>query len=111
MAHSNIGVENETDSIDGRMRLLESSPVEATSDEVAELLICSAIYGAREQVKDVTELIASKSASGHLRIRVTNDNLGGDPSPGLVKDLTIVYSYGGVTSTATTRENEELSLP
>jgi len=75
------------------------------------LIIHSAKYGAKDKWNDVTQLLRSKISAGRVELRVSNENLGGDPVPGVVKELVLDYSYGGKRSTKKILENETLSLP
>ena len=75
-----------------------------------ELIIESAMYGAEDKT-DVTQLLRSKVSSGRLEIRVCNDDLGGDPSPGAVKELEVVYFYAGHKYSIIVSEGGILSLP
>lgn len=76
-----------------------------------ELIICSAMYGAEGKTRDVTEILRSRIQEGKLELFVSNDNLGGDPVPGVVKKLQVVYSYVGQEHSITVDERETLSLP
>jgi hypothetical protein len=76
-----------------------------------DLIILSARYGAQGKVRDVTDLVRSRVSGGKLALPVTNENLGGDPIQGVVKQLDVVYSYSGQTHSVTVEEKQELSLP
>ena len=84
-------------------------PTPSTTQE--DLIIHSAKYGAKDKWNDVTQLLRSKISAGRVELRVSNENLGGDPVPGVVKELVLDYSYGGKRSTKKILENETLSLP
>jgi hypothetical protein len=76
------------------------------------LYIHSAIYGTKDRIVDVTDILRSAvSISGRLKMTVSNDELGGDPVRGAVKELKVVYSYAGETFSRTFLEGEGLSLP
>jgi hypothetical protein len=76
-----------------------------------QLVILSGIYGAQGKMNNVTDILKSKMREGRLEIFVSNDDLGGDPIPGVVKQLEVAYSYGGKEYSATVKEREKLSLP
>jgi hypothetical protein len=75
------------------------------------LTICSALYGADGNWKDVTSLLAAKIQGGRLRVPATNQELGGDPAPNVWKTLRVVYLQGGIEYSKILREDEILSLP
>ena len=87
---------------------------ESAGDKLEEITILSTTYGKGENTKDVTGILKSivaAATAGCVRFTVTNENLGGDPLKGVVKELRVVYSYAGETRTKTAPEHEELSLP
>jgi hypothetical protein len=84
---------------------------EDTQDENGDLTILSATYGAGDARKDVTKLLRSRVSRGSLGIRVSNDVLGCDPAPGVVKALEVTYSHGGKTYSRTISESLMLYLP
>ncbi len=83
-----------------------------------DLIINSAKYGPKHKSDeifertsiDVTDALRSEISEGKLDILVSN-NLGGDPFPGEVKRLVIVYSHAGKTHTKTISEGDMLTLP
>lgn len=79
-------------------------------DPAKRLIIHSATYGAESVTKDVTQLLSSKISAGEPQISVCNDDLGGDPSPGLAKELRVVYSSAGQIHSITVSEGQELPL-
>jgi hypothetical protein len=87
---------------------------EEASQQADYIAILSAKYGAGDSYKDVTGILKSVSiaaSSGRLSLVVNNENLGGDPMKGVIKELVVTYSYAGRTQSITVREREELSLP
>jgi hypothetical protein len=60
---------------------------------------------------EVTAKLVSKISTNALAITVDNNTLGGDPAPGLSKQLVVTYVVGGKEHTVTTAENDELTLP
>jgi hypothetical protein len=86
-----------------------------TRDEVPPepegLVIHGATYGAGDQTRDVAQILRSKMSGGSLNLRVCNENLGGDPIKGVVKTLTVDYSYAGERRTKAIPELEMLSVP
>ena len=82
--------------------------------ERVKLEILNAEYGAGAKQLDVTELI--KQVAGDLpfiALQAENYNaaFGGDPAPGVVKQLTIRYRINGKDAEATFAENELIVLP
>jgi len=79
-----------------------------------KLEIVKAEYGAGEKVKDVTEVL-SKYAKNYrilfLPSTSYNQSLGGDPAPGVVKQLKIKYRIDGKEGEVTLSENATIVLP
>ena len=75
------------------------------------LRITRAQYGADYRFADVTSLLNSQLRNDTLQIRVTNDNMGGDPAHDERKVLTVFYIYNGQQARAFVNENEVLTLP
>ena len=87
--------------------------VTGTSDEYApsyhtgEIEILKAIYGADDGVyKIVTGDVQSFVRRDSIRMRVTNENLGGDPAPGKGKKLMVVCKIDGREHTLTFNEGD-----
>ncbi|TWT61566.1 HEAT repeat domain-containing protein [Rubinisphaera italica] len=82
--------------------------------EKVKLEIVKAEYGAGSQQKDVTDILR-KQASDSLLIRLAasgyNASFGGDPAPGVVKQLKIQYRINDKASEATFAENALILLP
>ncbi len=87
--------------------------VQAGQDPV-EVEIVKAEYGAGTKFKDVTEAV--RKCAGSLPLIVLpsssyNSSLGGDPVPGIVKQLKIQYRINGKAGEATFAENATIMLP
>jgi len=77
----------------------------------ADLVICAATYGAQDKTNDVSQILTSKVRGGKLELLVSNDNLGGDPIPGVGKKLQVEYIHSGKRHSATVNERKTLVLP
>jgi len=75
------------------------------------LRIERAIYGAGNQVMDVTALLQSRVADNRLELPVTNETMGGDPAYGVVKQLQVTYDWAGQAFDVVANENDFLRLP
>ena len=73
--------------------------------------ILSAGYGAKDRFRDVTGILQGRMNSGGVRIKVSNDTMGGDPYPGPDKTLKVDYVYQGRTLHKEVREGTDLVLP
>src|SRR5207245_3879758 len=76
-----------------------------------KLRVLRAQYGAGYLYRDVTGRLKAGLQGDTLRLRVTNDSMGGDPAAHQVKQLTVLYLYDGRQYQVSVNENEELSLP
>ena len=76
-----------------------------------DLQITRARYGSWNKTADVTARLNSRIRDGQLHIQVTNSALGGDPSPGENKTLTVDYTLNGQRRQISAREGETLNLP
>lgn len=76
------------------------------------LVINNAIYSEMQLDSpiDVTQKVASLVDSGTLTINATNDTLGSDPAPNIVKGLRVDYTFDGVAASKLVRERETLTL-
>lgn len=93
--------------------------------EVAELLakgglgkvkleIVKAEYGAGATQKDVTGILQKQAAAVQLvslPMATYNESFGGDPAPGVVKQLKVQYKINGKDGSATFAENALIVLP
>jgi len=75
--------------------------------------IRSAVYEAVDGSgkADVTEKVKAMVKDGTLSIRVTNKDLGGDPTPGRVKRLRVEYAVDGKPQVIVVREGGHLEIP
>lgn len=70
--------------------------------------VARAVYGARGNNIDVTNVIQQAVASGQGGIRISNESMGGDPVPGQAKTLVITYRTGRGNVTQSGREGTYL---
>lgn len=75
------------------------------------LRILSAQYGEGQRQNDVTAILHNAIQGDALAIQVTNENMGGDPAPAVVKRLTVRYQWQNQTYDSTVPENGWLRLP
>jgi len=83
--------------------------------ELPRVQIIKAEYGAGGALKDVTDILRSR-ASGAPQIAIPsannyNESFGGDPAPGVVKQLKVQYRINGKDGEATFAENADIDLP
>lgn len=77
-----------------------------------QLTIISAYYGTESRKVDVSRALRAYVRDGRLELKVENDNLGGDPIPGVAKVLWVTYSInGGRSQTVRVEERGWVSLP
>ena len=76
-----------------------------------DLRIMNATWGRGRQSANVTNLLNSMIRAGKLYFKVNNTNLGGDPAPGLVKELNVYYLYQGRHWQRKWREGDTVALP
>ena len=82
-----------------------------TTTAPVSLTILSAVYGSDGAEKNVTAIVAGLVKDNGLAIHVDNDTLGGDPSFGKVKKLSVEYELGGKRLKRTVDEHSALSIP
>ena len=75
------------------------------------LTVVSARYGAGDAWVDVAALIRDRVGNGVRQIPVANEELGGDPAPGVPKRLEVTYLQGDKAITTAVNESEKLSFP
>ncbi len=75
------------------------------------LRINQASYGSSYGTSDVTARLASQIQSDQINMQVNNSTMGGDPSPGQSKMLTVQYAYNGQSSQVIVNEGQMLGLP
>jgi HEAT repeat protein len=82
--------------------------------ELPHVQIVKAEYGAGTTLKDVTQVL---QAGAGVTPRITlpspnyNESFGGDPAPGVVKQLKVRYQINGKAADATFAENAAIDLP
>jgi len=87
--------------------------LKAMSDAPVKIEIVNATYGAADQRKDVTAALKKYVADIPLLPLPGkyNEAFGGDPAPGVPKDLVVEYSFDGKAGKATFAENAPIVLP
>jgi hypothetical protein len=93
-------------------QLANRKPVhhDPSADNGAALEILSADYGTDRTNLDVSGALYDRMRGGSLKI-IASNRLGGDPDFGQVKNLTVVYQFGGVVMTNQYREGDIVILP
>ena len=74
------------------------------------LEIHSADYGWNGKNVDLLKDLQGRVVANSLQVAASNA-LGGDPCPGVPKELVVVYSYNGVKKTKRVKEDDTLILP
>ncbi len=89
------------------------APVQPAEDTNAPLIIRRAVYGAIEQgqTHDVTAILLNHITQGHLKLKVDNGTMNGDPTPNNGKRLHVEYDYGGHSFQQDVNENQTVMLP
>jgi hypothetical protein len=54
--------------------------------------VIAAVYGTTTNGSDVTEIVQKRLDTGNDDVLIDNDDMGGDPDPGVVKQFGILYS-------------------
>ncbi len=72
--------------------------------------VLSAGYGTENTNQDVAAELNDRIHNGSLKM-VANNNVAGDPDPGHVKSLTVVYRSGGMLMTNQFHEGDVVILP
>jgi hypothetical protein len=75
------------------------------------LKINKAYYGKNGQGRDVTGRLRRMVINGTLDVKITNDNMGGDPNKGADKLVKVDYTYMGRRNTTMVKEGDRLKLP
>jgi hypothetical protein len=81
-----------------------------TDSSGSQLQILQATYWTQNVQTDVTDELRDRIRDDSLKA-IASNNLKGDPEFGQVKNLTVVYRYGGVTFTNQFREGALVVLP
>lgn len=93
-------------------QLASRKPVtrDPSANSAAPLQILEADYGTVRSNLDVSAALNDRIRSGSLKI-VASNRLNGDPDFGQVKNLTVVYRFGGAVMTNQFREGDIVVLP
>lgn len=75
------------------------------------LQINRAVYGWENHTADVTSRLNQQVQGDRLSLRVSDENMGGDPAPGHGKTLTVQYTIDGRASNSTVKQDDMLYLP
>jgi hypothetical protein len=82
--------------------------------EPVKIEIIKAQYGAGNKFKDVTDILRKHAGDFPLIVLPSssyNSSFGGDPAPGVVKQLKVEYTIDGQRGEATFAENATIMLP
>ena len=77
----------------------------------ASLQILRADYGADNHYANVTSRVIAGIQDDRLRLRVTNDTMGGDPAENQHKALSVWYRYNDKMANSVVEEGSDLNLP
>jgi len=83
----------------------------AVQAQVGKLEINKALYGKGGAGNDVTRRLQRMIQNNTLDVKVTNDNMGGDPNKGADKTLKVDYTYRGQHQHVVVKEGDRLKLP
>jgi hypothetical protein len=81
------------------------------SAQSGPLKINKAVYGKSGAGRDVTVRLRRMVTNGTLDVKVTNDNMGGDPNKGADKSVKVDYTYLGKRQSTVVKEGDRLRLP
>jgi hypothetical protein len=76
-----------------------------------QLQINSARWGSGSRYQNVTSRLQGMVRNNRLSVKVTPQNMGADPTPGVSKTLIVVYRWQGRQQNVTKVEGEMLNLP
>ncbi len=88
--------------------LVSNTPVHA---QIGSLQINKAVYGKSGAGKDVTRRLQLMIKNNTLSVKVTNDNMGGDPNKGADKSVKVDYTFRGQRRQVVVNEGSWLKLP
>jgi hypothetical protein len=103
--------------VTGLAPTIQMQDVESTTENHSEdsLFIHEGMWGRDDSSRNVTETLRSKIREGRLEIRATGEALeltpDDDPAPNIRKQLSVIYSHAGKTTTKVVDEDHWLSLP
>ena len=80
-------------------------------DNSNSLSITSAQWGSGTKYQNVSQRLQNMIRNNRLSVKVTPQNMGGDPTPGASKKLNVTYRWQGRTMNVTRVEGEMLNLP
>ena len=75
------------------------------------LSITSAQWGSGTRYQNVSQRLQNMIRNDRLSVKVTPQNMGGDPTPGVSKKLNVTYRWQGRSMNVTRVEGEMLNLP
>lgn len=87
------------------------SRIEPAPEEQPRLLILDASYGAFVHSVDVGDVLREQIIDNALDVLVSNEIFGGDPLPGVKKELTVWYAFGGPVQLTSFVEGTRAVLP
>jgi hypothetical protein len=108
---SSVRVDHPTFTTPGDNNSYRDGPGSDNSYNDRTLQITHAQYGNGNRVADVTDRLNSQIRGGQLNMRVTNDTMGGDPSPNRQKTLTVQYVYNDARGQVVVNEGDMFNLP
>lgn len=74
------------------------------------LTVLKATYGTGDRTVDVTTILQNRVQGNSLQFDVPGTQLG-DPAPGLLKELVVIYQYAGQTREVRARDGQRLRAP
>jgi hypothetical protein len=80
-------------------------------NQYGDLRIVSAEYGGSGRYRDVAARLRGMMQNGRLKVKVTNDNMGGDPAVDIDKKLRVIYDYRGDRQEKEEDEGHTLEIP
>jgi predicted aconitase with swiveling domain len=75
------------------------------------LQITSAQWGSGNRFQNVSQRLQNMVRNNRLSVKVTPQDMGGDPTPGVSKKVIVDYRYQGRQQRVTRLEGEMLNLP
>lgn len=79
--------------------------------QMGNLQIIKAVYGKSGAGRDVTRRLQVMIKNNTLSVKVTNDNMGGDPNKGADKTVKVDYTFRGQRKQVVVKEGDWLRLP
>ena len=70
-----------------------------------------AYYGLNQRTNDVTQRMRGMVNNGSWSYKVNNNNMGGDPAPGVDKVLTVIYRVNGREQMSSVKDGNMLRIP